>query len=110
MRAMRFRGQRRMAQALMEGRADVVGMALLSGMLVMPIVMLLTKLIATTMPPLALAPSAPVASAPASTPIELWSTAPPTALPTESVPPPLAPSVAAPDTLPTTLPTPAARS
>jgi hypothetical protein len=108
--AMRYLGQRISAPALTPRQADLLGMALLSGMLVMPVAMLLTKFIATTMPPLAVAPSAPLPreAALASTPLVARNTAPPQVLPTESVPPPLASGIAAPPAAAPTLPPPAA--
>jgi len=85
-------------------QANYLGMALLSGMLALPIAMLLAKLIATTMPPLMMAPapSEPLASARRS----LAPIVPPVqVLPTESVPPEAAPLAAAPsEPIPATSP------
>ena len=91
-------------QGLSPRQVNYLGMALLSGMLAMPIAMLLTKLMATTEPPLmvAPAPSEPLEHARSSMPKEA---VPAAILPTQSLPMPSAPSVAAPaEILPETIP------
>jgi len=82
-------------QGLSPRQANCLGIALISGILALPIAMLLTKLIATTMPPLMVAPmplepraSARRSLAPIVPPVQV--------LPTESVPPEAAPPAAAP--------------
>lgn len=93
-------------QVLSPRQVNYLGMALLSGMLALPIAMLVTKLIATTMPPLIVvpAPSEPLERAPPA-PAGTLATSPVQVLPTESVPPEAAAIITAPsEPLPATMP------
>lgn len=91
-------------QILSPRQMNYLGMALLSGMLALPIAMLLTKLIATTVPPLMVAP-APSEPLERARPAVTAETSPVQVLPTESVPPETAPIVTVPsETIPATMP------